>query len=46
MMICTAKPLTKNQSLIDKKSIIKQQQRLVARWKTVNGKLICQWIFE
>ena len=46
MMICTAKPLNNNQSLIDKKSIIKQQQRPVARWKIMNGKLICQWIFE
>ena len=46
MMICTTKPLTQNQSLLNQKSTAKKPKRLVARWKTVNGKLICQWIAE
>ena len=46
MMICPEKTLTNKKSLPAQKSIAKPQKRSVARWKTVNGKLICQWIFE
>ena len=45
MMICTEKPLTQNQSLLEKTLNTKQQQKLVARCQTVDDKLICQWIF-
>ena len=43
-MICTEKPLTQNKSLLDKKFNADRQQRLVASWKTVDGKLICEWV--
>ena len=45
-MICTEKPLTQNKSLLDKKINANQKKRLVARWKTVDGKLICEWVIE
>ncbi len=42
-MICTdEKPLTQKQSLLDHKFNTAQKKKLVANWKTVNGKLICQ----
>ena len=43
-MICTKETLTKTNSLSNQESNLKQKQRLIARWKTVNGKLICQWV--
>ena len=43
-MICTERPLTQNKSLRDKKFNADRQQKLVASWKTVDGKLICQWV--
>ncbi len=46
MMICNEKALTQNQSLLQKTFNTEQQHKPVARWKTVDGKLICQWIFE
>ncbi len=43
-MICTQKPFTQTQSLSSNQSNVNQKQQLIARWKTVNGKLVCQWI--
>ena len=46
-MICTAKPLTRPQSLRTRESNLEQQQpkpKLAARWQKVDGQLICQWI--
>ena len=46
-MIYTAKPLNQKQSLPDRKFNLEQKHqkpKLAARWKKVDGKLICQWI--
>ena len=43
-MICTAKPLTHHKSFPNKELNAPQKQKLVSRWKTVDGKLICQWV--
>ena len=43
-MISTEKPLTQNKFLADKKFNLDRKQQLVARWKKVDGKLICQWV--
>ena len=46
-MICTAKPLTQKQFLPEPKFNLEpkhQKPQLVARWKKVNGQLVCQWI--
>ena len=43
-MICTEKTFTQTKSLTQKQSNVNQKQQLIARWKTVNGKLVCQWI--
>ena len=43
-MICTQKPFTQTKSLSQNKSNVNQKQQLIARWKIVNGKLVCQWI--
>ncbi len=43
-MICTQKLLTQTKSFSSKQSNVNQKQQLIARWKTVNGKLVCQWI--
>ena len=45
-MISTKKILTNNKFLRYQKSNVTQKQKLVARWKKVDGKLICQWIIE
>ena len=45
-MMSTAKPLTHNKSLPNKELNTPQKQKLVARWKTVEGKLICQWVSQ
>ena len=42
-MICTETRFTQPVSLSNKELNFNQQQKLVAHWKTVNGKLICQW---
>ena len=42
-MICTETRLTQPVSLSNQKLNFNQKQKLVACWKTVNGKLICQW---
>ena len=43
-MICTKKPLTQTKSLSSQESKRNQKQQLIARWKTINGKLVCQWV--
>ena len=46
-MICTSKPLTPKPSLPEQKLNFKpkhQKPKLVARWKQVDGQLICQWL--
>ena len=43
----TAKPLTQKQSFADHKFNLNQKHQkpqLAARWKKVDGQLICQWI--
>ncbi|MDJ0569259.1 MAG: hypothetical protein QNJ53_09445 [Pleurocapsa sp. MO_192.B19] len=48
-MNCTSKPLTQKQSLSERKLNFEQKHQkpqLTARWKKVDGKLICQWIIE
>ncbi len=41
-MICTENTFTQTKSLSQKQSNVNQKQQLIARWKTVNGKLVCQ----
>ncbi len=43
-MICLEKPLTPKKSLLTQQSQTNYKQQLIARWKIVNGKLICQWV--
>ena len=43
-MICLKKPLTQKKSLLTQESQTKYKRQLIARWKTVNGKLVCQWV--
>ena len=43
-MISTKKLLTDNKSLRDKKLNVARKPQLVAVWKKVDGKLICQWV--
>ena len=45
-MICTAKPLTQNKSSPHQELNTTQRRKLVSRWKTVGGKLTCQWVKE
>ena len=42
-MVSTEKRFTDNKTLRERKSNIDRQKKLVARWKKVDGKLICQW---
>ncbi len=44
-MVSTEKLSSDNKTLRDKQlNVDRQKQQLVARWKKVDGKLICQWI--
>ena len=43
-MICIEKPLAQKKSLLTQESKTNYKQQLIARWKTVNGKLVCQWV--
>ena len=43
-MICTQKTLNQSQASCNREYTVKQKKQLIARWKTVNGKLVCQWI--
>ncbi len=46
-MIGTEKPLTQKQSLPERKLNFEpkhQKPKLAARWKKVDGQLICQWL--
>ena len=43
-MISTKKSLTQNKFLVDKQLNLDRTQKLVAVWKKVDGKLICQWV--
>lgn len=43
-MICHEKSLTQNNFLPDKKFNVDRKRQLVACWKKVDGKLICQWV--
>ena len=45
-MVSTEKRLTENKNLRERKLNIDRQKQLVAHWKKVDGKLICQWIIE
>ena len=43
-MISTKKSLTQNTFLVGKQLNLDRTPKLVAVWKKVDGKLICQWI--
>ncbi len=43
-MICTKKSVTQARYLSSQESNINYKQQLIARWKIVNGKLVCQWV--
>ncbi len=43
-MICSEKQFTQPLSVSNKELNFNQKQQLVAHWKRVNGKLICQWV--
>ena len=42
-MVSTAKTLNQPKKLINNNSLVKKDRKLVASWKKVNGKLVCQW---
>ena len=43
-MIVTNKSPAKNTYVSDHKLNKSHQPKLIARWKTVNDKLVCQWV--
>ena len=42
-MISTEKTLINTKSLLDRKTNLDRKKKLIARWETVNGKLVCKW---
>ena len=43
-MISTKQPVTKTLSLEPQKFSLPRKKQLVARWRTVDNQLICQWV--
>lgn len=45
-MITTNKNITTTQVDFEIKPNVTSKKKLVARWKTINGKLVCRWVEE
>ena len=44
-MICNQKPLVSKKSLPENNHLAKtKRKQIVARWKKIDGKLVCQWV--
>ena len=43
-MICTETSSISTKSISIAKTHLNRQQKLISKWKKVNGSLVCQWI--